>query len=95
MYCNAVASIAFGWTLGFGYFAGCHAVRETRRTHRLRPNTYIVLIWGELIVCLVFAILCWLYLAKIIPPSFYFYFFILTCVCILHLVLLILIRRDR
>lgn len=44
-----VASIAFGWTLGFGYFAVCHAVRESRRSRRI--NTYVVLIWGEVLVC--------------------------------------------
>jgi len=43
-----VASLAFGWTLGFGYFTACHCVRETRRTRRI--NTYVILIWGELVV---------------------------------------------
>ncbi|KAF9028458.1 hypothetical protein BDZ89DRAFT_1133606 [Hymenopellis radicata] len=90
-----LASIAFGWSLGFGYFAVCHAVRESRRARRI--NTYIILVWGEIIVqvalvyhlvrvsdidilnsCLLFGILCWLYLAKVIPPSFWFFFFILT-----------------
>ncbi|KAF8917828.1 hypothetical protein CPB85DRAFT_142067 [Mucidula mucida] len=71
-----LASIAFGWSLGFGYFAVCHAVRESRRARRI--NTYIILVWGEIIVCLLFGILCWLYLARVIPPSFWFFFFILT-----------------
>ncbi|ESK93159.1 hypothetical protein Moror_1095 [Moniliophthora roreri MCA 2997] len=71
-----IASLAFGWTLGFGYFTTCHAIRETRRTRRI--NTYVILIWGELIVCLVFAVICWLYLTKDIPPSFWFFFMILT-----------------
>ncbi|KAF9006797.1 hypothetical protein BDZ89DRAFT_889965, partial [Hymenopellis radicata] len=71
-----VASMAFGWTLGFGYFALCHAFRETRRARRL--NTYVVLIWGEIIVCAVLAIICWLYLAGKILPSFYFFLIVLT-----------------
>ncbi|KAK7033921.1 hypothetical protein VNI00_012545 [Paramarasmius palmivorus] len=71
-----IASLAFGWTLGFGYFTACHAVRETRRTRRV--NTYVVLIWGELLVCLIFAVICWLYLTHDIPPSFWFFFSILT-----------------
>ncbi|KAF9026924.1 hypothetical protein BDZ89DRAFT_1015956 [Hymenopellis radicata] len=71
-----LASIAFGWTLGFGYFAVCHAVRESRRSRRI--NTYVILIWSEVLVCLIFAIICWLYLARVIPPSFWFFFTILT-----------------
>ncbi|KAL0578213.1 hypothetical protein V5O48_003788 [Marasmius crinis-equi] len=71
-----IASLAFGWTLGFGYFTACHCVRETSRTRRI--NTYVVLIWLELLVCLVFAIICWLYLTSAIPPSFWFFFSILT-----------------
>ncbi|KAL0567126.1 hypothetical protein V5O48_014872, partial [Marasmius crinis-equi] len=71
-----IASLAFGWTLGFGYFTACHCVRETVRTRRI--NTYVILIWSELLVCLIFAIICWLYLTSVIPPSFWFFFFILT-----------------
>lgn len=71
-----IASLAFGWTLGFGYFTACHCVRETRRTRRI--NTYVILIWGELLVCLIFAVICWLYLTRDIPPSFWFFFSILT-----------------
>ncbi|KAK7040843.1 hypothetical protein VNI00_009439 [Paramarasmius palmivorus] len=71
-----LASLAFGWTLGFGYFTACHCVRETRRTRRI--NTYVILIWGELLVCLIFAVICWLYLTRDIPPSFWFFFSILT-----------------
>ena len=43
-----VASLAFGFTLGFGYFVVCHALRETRRVRRI--NAYVILIWGEIIV---------------------------------------------
>ncbi|KAJ6628210.1 hypothetical protein B0H10DRAFT_2184956 [Mycena sp. CBHHK59/15] len=43
-----IASLAFGWTLGFGYFVVCHAVRETRRTRR--ANVYVVLIWSQIAV---------------------------------------------
>ncbi|KAL0567217.1 hypothetical protein V5O48_014775 [Marasmius crinis-equi] len=71
-----IASLAFGWTLGFGYFTACHCVRETVRTRRV--NTYVILIWGELLVCVIFSIICWLYLTNTIPPSFWFFFSILT-----------------
>ncbi|KAJ6490282.1 hypothetical protein C8R47DRAFT_1215144 [Mycena vitilis] len=71
-----VASMAFGWTLGFGYFTVCHAVRETRRTRRF--NIYVFLIWLQIIVSTAFAVMTWLYLKKIIPHSFTFFFSILT-----------------
>ncbi|CUA76270.1 hypothetical protein RSOLAG22IIIB_06176 [Rhizoctonia solani] len=36
------------------------------------------MIWGEILVCTIFAIICWLYLCGIIKYSFWFYFIILT-----------------
>ncbi|ESK90218.1 hypothetical protein Moror_7723 [Moniliophthora roreri MCA 2997] len=87
-----IASLAFGWTLGFGYFTACHAVRETRRSGRV--NTYVILIWGELFVCLIFATICWLYLTRDIPPSFWFFFSILTTWALqVHFLLQIIVNR--
>ncbi|KAJ6514918.1 hypothetical protein C8R47DRAFT_496325 [Mycena vitilis] len=96
-----VASLAFGWTLGFGYFTACHAVRETRRTRRF--NTYVLLIWSQLFVSNAFAIMSWLYLRKIIPHSFAFFFSILVLWSLQVQILLqiivnricILLRTDR
>ncbi|KAJ6618018.1 hypothetical protein B0H10DRAFT_1913893 [Mycena sp. CBHHK59/15] len=87
-----IASLAFGWTLGFGYFVVCNAVRETRRTHRV--NVYVVLIWSQIAVSLAFAIICWLYLRKIIPHSFAFFFSILTLWALqVQLLLQIIVNR--
>ncbi|KAH6695707.1 hypothetical protein F5X68DRAFT_164047 [Plectosphaerella plurivora] len=36
------------------------------------------MIWLEILVCLIFGIICFLYLLHVIPPSFEFYFIILT-----------------
>ncbi|KIY69091.1 hypothetical protein CYLTODRAFT_394302 [Cylindrobasidium torrendii FP15055 ss-10] len=72
----ALASMALGWTLGFGYFTALHCIRETRRAGR--ANAYVILIWTELFACIVLAILTWLYLNKNIAPSFLFYFWVLT-----------------
>ncbi|CAE6450945.1 hypothetical protein ACGC1H_006601 [Rhizoctonia solani] len=68
-----LATLAFGWTIGFGYFVVWHAIRQTKRL-----NAFTVMIWGEIIVCAIFAIICWLYLCDIIKHSFWFYFIILT-----------------
>ncbi|KAF2220982.1 hypothetical protein BDZ85DRAFT_302196 [Elsinoe ampelina] len=78
-----IASIAWGFSMGFGFLTVWAAIKQTtaaRRKHGTRRlNTpYIWMIWLEIIVCLAFSIECWLYLAGIIPPGFAFYFTILT-----------------
>jgi hypothetical protein len=84
-----------GWTLGFGFFVGCNAIRETRRVGRL--NAYIFLVWGEFFAyvpialpnrgefsqpdsCLAQSLLAYLYLQKVIEPSFVYFFGIVLCV---------------
>ncbi|CAE6438078.1 unnamed protein product [Rhizoctonia solani] len=71
-----LATLAFGFTIGFGYFVVWHAIRQTQKTRRW--SAYIVMCWSEILVCAVFAIICWLYLCEIIEYSFWFYFWILT-----------------
>ncbi|GAA5924049.1 hypothetical protein JCM3775_005582 [Rhodotorula graminis] len=68
-----VATIAFAWCLGFGCWVTAAAWAQT---HKL--SVYTVLIWTEWLVCLLFAILCWLYMIEVIPHSFTFFFTILT-----------------
>ncbi|KAJ1301498.1 hypothetical protein OPQ81_008753 [Rhizoctonia solani] len=68
-----LATMAFGWTLGFSYFVTWHAIRQTKRL-----NAFTIMVWGEILVCAIFAIICWLYLCGIIKYSFWFYFIILT-----------------
>ncbi|APA08460.1 hypothetical protein SS1G_02149 [Sclerotinia sclerotiorum 1980 UF-70] len=80
----AIASIAFGWTLGFGWLTAWTAYKQTRRVRQrygiTRVHTpYVVMIWSELVVCLTFSVVCWLHLFDdVVPPSFAFYFCILT-----------------
>ncbi|PNS16837.1 hypothetical protein CAC42_4801 [Sphaceloma murrayae] len=78
-----IASIAWGFTLGFGFLTVWTAIKQTlaakRRHGAKRLNSpYIWMIWLEIIVCLAFSIECWLHLAGVIPPGFAFYFTILT-----------------
>ncbi|KAL1727459.1 hypothetical protein EV714DRAFT_253864, partial [Schizophyllum commune] len=68
-----IATFFFGWTLGYGYFVGLHCVREVLRARR-RLNTYLFLIWGELLACLVYGLIIYLYLYEIIQPSFAYFF---------------------
>ncbi|CEI66616.1 hypothetical protein FVEN_g10186 [Fusarium venenatum] len=78
-----IASIALGFTIGFGWLTTWKACRQTfqiyqRHGRRLFRNAYIIMVWLELLVCTIFAIICILHLLDVIPPSFAFYFTILT-----------------
>ncbi|CAG9982225.1 unnamed protein product [Clonostachys byssicola] len=78
-----IASLAWGFTLGIGWLASWTAIVQTasvvrRRGWRGVANPYVIMIWGEIAVCLAFGIICFMYLLGAIPPSFAFYFCILT-----------------
>ncbi|KAK2010410.1 hypothetical protein LZ32DRAFT_693360 [Colletotrichum eremochloae] len=78
-----IASLAWGFTLGFGWLTVWTAIKQTaamykRQGSHMYHNAYIWMIWLEIIVCTIFGIICWLYLRGVIPPSFSFYFSILT-----------------
>jgi hypothetical protein len=70
-----LASLAWGFTIGFGFLTTWNAIRQTadiyRRYGHMKLNSpYIVMIWLEILVCLVFSIICWLHLNAIIPPRY-------------------------
>ncbi|ETS81416.1 hypothetical protein PFICI_06418 [Pestalotiopsis fici W106-1] len=78
-----VASLAWGFNIGFGWLTTWTAAKQTTRAWRrsgrhMFRNAYVWMIWLELLVCLMFSIICWLYLRGVIPPCFGFYFGILT-----------------
>lgn len=69
----AVASIAWGFTIGFGWLTSWTAAKQTvnifkRNGRRAFRNAYVWMIWLEIIVCLTFSIICWLYVRGVIPP---------------------------
>ncbi|KAJ0159940.1 hypothetical protein CTA2_8856 [Colletotrichum tanaceti] len=78
-----IASLAWGFTLGFSWLTVWTAVKQTtamyrRQGDRIYRNAYIWMIWLEILVCAIFSVICWLHLKGIIPPSFAFFFSILT-----------------
>ncbi|RPB03848.1 hypothetical protein L873DRAFT_1760369 [Choiromyces venosus 120613-1] len=90
----SLASICWGFTLGFGFLTTWEAIRQTLRARNPWRSIYVWMIWGEIFVCLAFSIICWLYLDGIIGPSFWFYFFILTLWALqVQLLLQIIINR--
>ncbi|OLL26041.1 hypothetical protein NEOLI_004255 [Neolecta irregularis DAH-3] len=72
-----IATLTFGWTCGFGHFVLWHVIKQTQRTEKF--NLYIFMCWAEYAVCAIFAVICWLHILGVIPPSFIFFFSILTC----------------
>lgn len=71
----AIASIAFGWTLGFGWLTTWSAYKQTSRVRQrygiTRVHTpYVVMIWSEIFVCMSFAVICWLHVFELIPPRY-------------------------
>ncbi|KAI3573990.1 hypothetical protein IWW34DRAFT_810187 [Fusarium oxysporum f. sp. albedinis] len=68
-----IASLAWGFTIGFGWLATWTAMKQTKhiyKRHRLSVfrNAYVWMIWLEILVCLIFSIICWLHLKGYIPP---------------------------
>ncbi|KAK8029245.1 hypothetical protein PG991_006301 [Apiospora marii] len=68
-----IASLAFGFTIGFGWLTTWTAARQTwhgykKRGCRVFRSPYIIMIWSEIIVCAGFALLCFLYLEHILNP---------------------------
>ncbi|RYP78791.1 hypothetical protein DL769_003127 [Monosporascus sp. CRB-8-3] len=78
-----IASLAWGFTIGFGWLSVWTAMKQSWQAYKrtglqVLHNGYIWMIWLEVLVCLGFGIICFLYLLYVIPPSFIFYFSILT-----------------
>jgi p-aminobenzoyl-glutamate transporter AbgT len=68
-----IASVAGGFTIGFGWLTTWTAIKQTRHIYKrvglkVFRNAYVWMIWLEILVCLIFAVICWLYLRGVIPP---------------------------
>ncbi|GAA5854110.1 hypothetical protein JCM8547_008231 [Rhodosporidiobolus lusitaniae] len=68
-----VATIAFGWVLGFVTY---NFVTAWNQTHKF--SVYVVLIWGEMAASFIFAVLAWLFVIGKISHSFAFFFILLS-----------------
>ncbi|KAH8654720.1 hypothetical protein BGZ61DRAFT_373339 [Ilyonectria robusta] len=59
----ALASLAWGFTIGFGWLTTWTAMKQTKRIYERRGllvfrSAYIWMIWLEILVCLIFSIIC-------------------------------------
>lgn len=72
-----IASTALGFTIGFGWLTVWKACRQSfqiyqRHGRRVFKNGYIIMVWLELLVCTIFAVICILHLLDVIPPRWVF-----------------------
>jgi hypothetical protein len=64
-----VASLAAGFTLGFGLLTVWEAINQTRNNRNPLRSTYIYMIWGEIIANLAIGIVGWLFLDGVLGPT--------------------------
>ncbi|KAK1994625.1 hypothetical protein LX36DRAFT_583940 [Colletotrichum falcatum] len=64
-----IASLAAGFTIGFGFLTVWEAMKQTRRNRSPLRSAYIYMIWGEILANLAIGILGWLFLDGIIGPT--------------------------
>ncbi|KAK3934369.1 hypothetical protein QBC46DRAFT_427607 [Diplogelasinospora grovesii] len=72
-----VASLAAGFTLGFGFLTVWEAMKQTRRNRNPLRSIYIYMVWGEIAANIAIGIIGWLFLDGILGPSVVVLFFIL------------------
>ncbi len=65
-----VASLAAGFTLGFGFLTTWEAIKQTRRNKKPLRSIYICMVWGEITANLCIGVLGWLFLQGVIGDSY-------------------------
>jgi hypothetical protein len=64
-----IASLAAGFTLGFGFLTVWTAIKQTTRQRTPWQSTYVWMIWGEIAANLGIGILGWLFLEGVVPTG--------------------------
>ncbi|KAK8044007.1 hypothetical protein PG993_004031 [Apiospora rasikravindrae] len=89
-----VASLAAGFSLGFGILTVWEASKQTMRNKNPLRSAYIWMLWGEIAANLVLAILAYLYLDGTLTPGVPLFFMILLCwVFEIQLLMQIIVNR--
>ncbi|KAH0606865.1 uncharacterized protein H6S33_003699 [Morchella sextelata] len=89
-----VSSIAFGFTLGFGFLTTWNAIKQTNRSRNPWKSAYIYMIWGELLANVAITIQAYLYLSGVAQFTLP-YAFILLSLWVFELQLLMQIIINR
>lgn len=64
-----LAALAAGFTVGFGLLTTWEAIKQTRRNRNPLRSVYIYMVWGEILVNLIIAIIAWLFLNGVLGPT--------------------------
>lgn len=64
-----VASLAAGFSLGFGFLTAWEAIKQTKRNKNPARSAYIYMVWAEIAVNIVIAVLGWLFLDGVLKPT--------------------------
>ena len=57
-----IASLAAGFTLGFGLLTTWTAIQQTMQLTNPWRSVYIYMVWGEIVVNFILAVVAWLFL---------------------------------
>ncbi|KAK6854965.1 hypothetical protein PG995_008497 [Apiospora arundinis] len=89
-----VASLAAGFSLGFGILTVWEASKQTMRNKNPIRSPYIWMLWGEIVANLVLGVLAYLYLDGTVTPGVPLFFMILLCwVFEIQLLMQIIVNR--
>ncbi|KAF4981687.1 hypothetical protein FZEAL_2574 [Fusarium zealandicum] len=66
---HKIASMAAGFTLGFGLLTVWEAIKQTRRNRNPLRSAYIYMLWGEIAANLIIAIIGWVFLDGVLSPT--------------------------
>lgn len=64
-----IASIAFGFSIGFGVLTVWEAIKQTQRNRNPLRSPYIYMVWGEIVANIIIAIIGWIFLDGIISAT--------------------------
>ena len=65
-----IASVAAGFTFGFGFLTVWEAIKQTQRNRNPLRSAYIYMIWGEIVANLAIGIIGWLFLDGTLGPTY-------------------------
>lgn len=64
-----IGALAAGFTIGFGVLTVWEAIKQTRRNRNPLRSAYIYMVWGEVMVNIIIAIIAWLFLNGKMGPT--------------------------
>ncbi|QYS99374.1 hypothetical protein H0G86_006511 [Trichoderma simmonsii] len=89
-----VASVAAGFTIGFGFLTVWKAIQHTLSNRRPWKSQYIYMVWGEIIANLSIGIIGWVFLDGLIGPTIpVLFFFLFLWVFEIQLLMQIIVNR--